>query len=137
METLVSIFPAHDAVFLESTLTMHDGDLERTVDALLGGNDTSDAALAHSLLFDLATQWESETKRQIPDEVRTQPARLETYLRDASRGSAMPSLATRAVARARGLMARLTAPRPAPVPVFRCHLTEPMLSPLDTDRSHL
>jgi len=135
METLASIFPTHDAGFLASTLAMHDNDLESTVDALLEGNGISDAALAHSLLQELATQWESDTKRKIPDEVRTQPARLEMFLRDASCDSTMPSLATRVVASARSFVARLTAPRSTPVPVFRHHLTEPMLSPLDTDRS--
>ena len=135
MDTLQAIFPAHDASFLASTLALHGGRLERAVDALLGGDGAADAALAQSLLRDQATQWEADTRRRIPDAVRASPARLEAHLRGEPPRDGPPSLAARAAGSVRGLVARLAAPRAA-APIFRTHLTEPMLSPLDADRSH-
>lgn len=152
VELLQNMFPAHDAGFLASALVTHDGDVQKAVEHLLGDSVEADERLARSLLSELATQWEMETKQRVPDEIRSNPSRLEAFLREqmkrrpdgtfATRArsalEATPSLqtlASRAVGGIRGFAARFTMPRPAARPIFATHLVEPMLSPLDVDRS--
>lgn len=150
VHTLQSMFPAHSIDFLASTLAAHGGKLDDAVAHLLGDSVESDARLARSLLSELATQWEAETKQAIPAAVRDDPCRLEAFLREQTTRRAagsfaarahstlettpsLQTIASRAVGGLRGFAARFAAPRPRPV--FVTHLTEPMLSsPLDVDR---
>ena len=152
MATLQAMFPAHAKPFLESTLAANDGDVEKTVAHLLGESVEADAALAHLLLQQMAKEWESQSGKKVPDEVRDDASRLEAFLREANFGQGqplpslrraaasviegVPSLATRAADGVRGLVARFAAPRATTSPIFHNHMTEPMLSPLDADHPH-
>lgn len=150
LDALSVMFPAHTRNFLETTLATHDGDVEKTVEYLLGESIETDSRLAQSLLLEMATQWESETKQRIPDDIRSDAARLETFLRQEtgkkpnefaklarSTLHSTKSLSDRAVGGMRNMMTRLTAPHRATTsPIFHNHMTEPMLSPLDADRDN-
>lgn len=151
LDALSVMFPAHTRNFLETTLATHDGDVEKTVEYLLGESTETDSRLAQALLLEMATQWESETKQRIPDDIRSDAARLETFLRQETGKKSQPnefaklarstlhstkSLSDRALGGMRDMMTRLTASRATTSPIFHNHMTEPMLSPLDTDRDN-
>ena len=153
LQSLAELFPAHDATFLARVLAARDGNLEATVEHLLGESVDADGVLARELLRQVAGEWEQASGKTVPPDVRDDPARLEAYLRGQTvrsrRASAAAPPAVRREASpspladtVRGLARRIggafATPRPTPRIKRYAAMTEPMLpseEPPSTDRS--